>query len=82
METVTVYPNLLNICPPFQIDGNFGVCTLICEMLVQGDSNNYQLLPAIPESWKEGHVRGLRLPGGKKLSFSWKDGIPFDIHLQ
>ena len=82
METDTVYPNLLNICPPFQIDGNFGVCALICEMLVQGDSNNYQLLPAIPKSWKEGHVRGLRLPGGKKLSFSWKDGIPYGICLE
>ena len=75
----TVYPNLLNICPPFQIDGNFGVCALICEMLVQGDSENFRLLPAIPASWKEGHVLGLRLPGGKKLSFSWKDGVPFDV---
>lgn len=82
METDTVYPNLLNICPPFQIDGNFGVCALICEMLVQGDSNNYQLIPAIPKSWREGYVRGLKLPGGKKLSFSWKNGIPFDIQIQ
>ena len=78
----TVYPNLLNICPPFQIDGNFGVYALVCEMLVQGDSENYRLLPAIPKSWKEGYVRGLKLPGGKKISFAWKDSTPFDIHLQ
>ena len=78
----TVYPNLLNICPPFQIDGNYGVCALICEMLIQGDSVNYNLLPAIPPSWKEGYVKGLKLPGGKKISFAWKDSTPFDIHLQ
>lgn len=78
----TVYPNLLNICPPFQIDGNFGVCALICDMLLQGDSENPQFLPAIPVQWKSGSVRGLKLPGGKTVSFSWKDATPFDIQLQ
>jgi len=82
MLTNTVYPNLLNICPPFQIDGNFGVCALICEMLVQGDSESCKLLPAIPKSWKSGSVKNLRLPGGKQISFSWKDGTPYDVCIE
>lgn len=78
----TVYPNLLNICPPFQIDGNFGVCALICDMLLQGDSNDPKLLPAIPAQWKSGHVRGLKLQGGKCVSFSWKDGVVYDLVIE
>lgn len=82
MLNYTIYPNMFNICPPFQIDGNFGICALICEMLLQGDSENYTLLPAIPENWKSGKVRGLKLRGGKSVSFSWKDGKVYDLVIR
>jgi len=75
----TVYPNLLNICPPFQIDGNFGVCALICEMLVQSHDGKYRLLPALPSSWKNGHIHGIKLRNGRTVSFSWKNGEVFDL---
>ena len=69
------YPNLFCAHPPFQIDGNFGAASGIIEMLVQADKDgNPVLLPALPEKWKEGRVKGMVLPGGKKVSFSWEDG--------
>lgn len=77
------YPNLLCAHPPFQIDGNFGAANGIVEMLVQTDCNgNPVLLPALPESWKEGKVRGICLPGGKKVSFGWSDGKITDAYFE
>ncbi len=69
------YPNLLCAHPPFQIDGNFGACSGIMQMLVQEDAaGGTKLLPALPAAWACGEVYGLCLPGGKTISFSWKDG--------
>ncbi len=69
------YPNLFCAHPPFQIDGNFGAVSGILEMLVQTDEEgNPVLLPALPESWREGRAEGIRLPGGKKISFAWQEG--------
>ncbi|MBE6931029.1 MAG: glycoside hydrolase family 95 protein [Ruminococcaceae bacterium] len=68
------YPNLLDAHPPFQIDGNFGVCSGIAEMLLQGDAENPLILPALPAAWKSGSVRGLRIRGGKTVSIVWQDG--------
>ena len=69
------YPNLLCAHPPFQIDGNFGAASGIIEMLVQCDKEgNVKLLPALPDSWKNGQVKNLRLPGKKSVSFSWENG--------
>ena len=76
------YPNLLDAHPPFQIDGNFGVCAGIAEMLLQGDADRPQILPALPKAWKNGWVKGLRLPGNKTVDITWQDGKATDVVIR
>jgi alpha-L-fucosidase 2 len=74
-------PNLFDQHPNFQIDGNYGICSGIIEMLMQSHDGVINLLPALPKAWHAGAFNGFKAIGGAIVSCEWKDGEPIVIKI-
>lgn len=78
----SIYGNLLDIHPPFQIDGNFGFTAGVAELLLQSHEGFLRILPTLPDNWKNGSIRGLKARGNILVNISWKGGKLTQITLK
>lgn len=76
------YPNLFDAHPPFQIDGNFGCTSGITEMLLQTQNGFIDVLPALPDEWKNGKISGLKTYGGFEISIIWENNKAKEVMIK
>ena len=74
LQRKSTLPNLLDVHPPFQIDGNFGVVSGITEMLMQSHNDEVHLLPALPSAWASGSIKGIVAKKGFEIDMNWELG--------
>ncbi len=74
---------LLDLHPPriFQIDGNFGGVAAVVEAIVGYYDEKAHILPALPAAWKDGYLRGIKIPGGHTVSVKWENGKATEISV-
>ncbi|MFD6697319.1 glycosyl hydrolase family 95 catalytic domain-containing protein [Micromonospora aurantiaca (nom. illeg.)] len=82
VRTDRLAPNMFDLHPPFQIDGNFGATSGIAEMLLHSHTGELHLLPALPTAWPAGQVAGLRGRGGYTVSLTWSSGQADEITVR
>jgi alpha-L-fucosidase 2 len=80
--TKSTLPNMFDLCPPFQIDGNLGGPAAITEMLIQSTPDEILVLPALPRQWPSGSLKGVRVRGGAKVDITWKKGRLTELKIQ
>ncbi|MFZ0935041.1 MAG: glycoside hydrolase family 95 protein [Bryobacteraceae bacterium] len=79
--TKNTLPNMFDLCPPFQIDGNLGGPAAITEMLVQSTDKEISVLPALPRHWSSGSLTGVRVRGGGRVDLGWTQSHLAELSL-
>lgn len=75
------YSNLFDTHAPFQIDGNFGSAAGVMELLMQSQTGDIYILPALPTVWDSGEISGIKAKNGAEVSIKWENGKATEIKL-
>ncbi|NDO20413.1 hypothetical protein FMM68_12220 [Lachnospiraceae bacterium MD329] len=75
------YANLFDTHAPFQIDGNFGSAAGVMELLMQSQTGDIYILPALPTAWDKGEISGIKTKNGAEVSIKWNDGKATEIKI-
>lgn len=76
-----INPNLFDSHAPFQIDGNFGYTSGVNEMLMQSNMGYINVLPALPDAWSSGSVKGIVARGNFETDINWEDGKATSVKI-